>query len=313
MKALDKRDFHELLVRLSDPGLPAEEQASLQEQFLKRPDRQDLQEEFTASIPPSLQPQERDGVASWFLCDARGVQLARAPEKDTTIGRNFAWRSYFHGGQSDRDETWRPEPREHIQATTLSDVYRSKATSRWIVAISAPIFDNTPERNFLGVVAVTAEVGKFIELKRGENQFAVLVNNREGDNKGVVLQHPLFDKLVEASDDKKLPDRFKSYRVNGDDLPDIQPRQENYADPLAVDPDGGDFRRKWLACMQPVCVGDHDTGWIVIVQEAYDTAIGDTLDTLSRGLLRSATIALCLIALVMAGLWGMAKRLSMKQ
>jgi hypothetical protein len=65
--------------------------------------------------------------------------------------------------------------------------------------------------------------------------------------------------------------------------------------------------------MEPVKVRDKDTGWIVIVQEAYDSAIGATLDKLTHGLIRSGLIALGLIALVMAALWGMAKRLSMNQ
>ncbi len=62
--------------------------------------------------------------------------------------------------------------------------------------------------------------------------------------------------------------------------------------------------------MEPVRVRGRDTGWIVIVQEAYDTAIGDTLGRLKQGLVTSGLIALGLIALVMAGMWGMAKRLS---
>ena len=65
--------------------------------------------------------------------------------------------------------------------------------------------------------------------------------------------------------------------------------------------------------MEPVVVRGKDTGWIVIVQEAYDTAIGSTLRELTRGLIRSGLIALGLVALTMAGLWGMAKRMSMKQ
>ncbi len=129
-------------------------------------------------------------------------------------------------------------PGEHIRGTTLSDVYQSKATSRWIVAIATPVFDNSPDKNFLGVLAMTVEIGRFVELPGGENQFAVLVNNREGENKGVVLQHPLFDKLVAASNDKRLPDRFMSYRLSADELPDTLEREENYHDPLAVDPEG---------------------------------------------------------------------------
>ncbi len=39
-------------------------------------------------------------------------------------------------------------------------------------------------------------VGRFIDFSATDNQFAVLVDNREGDNQGVVLQHPLFNKLL---------------------------------------------------------------------------------------------------------------------
>ncbi len=65
--------------------------------------------------------------------------------------------------------------------------------------------------------------------------------------------------------------------------------------------------------MKPVLMRDQDTGWIVIVQEAYEATIGQTLNNLTRSLIRSGVIALGLIALVMAGLWGMARRLSMKR
>ena len=51
----------------------------------------------------------------------------------------------------------------------------------------------------------------------------------------------------------------------------------------------------------------------MIVQEAYDTAIGATLQKSCRAsLTRSGLVALGLIALVMAAMWGMAKRLSGK-
>jgi hypothetical protein len=64
--------------------------------------------------------------------------------------------------------------------------------------------------------------------------------------------------------------------------------------------------------MEPVKVRGQDTGWVVIVQEAYQTAIGGTLDRLKQNLLRSGLIALGVVALVMAGLWGMAKRMSVR-
>jgi eukaryotic-like serine/threonine-protein kinase len=310
---LAKSEFHDLLVRLSDPKLGNEEWDLLREQFSQRADRKALQEEFAAAIPSATQSREKDDIAAWFFCDANGIQVFRLPEKETTIGRNFAWRSYFSGDPSDHDETWRPTPGEHVRATTLSDVYQSKANSQWMLAIATPVYDNSPEKNFLGIVAMSVEVGRFLELRGGQSRFAVLVNNREGQNKGVILQHPLFDELRETSADKKLPDRFKNYRVSANDFPNTPEREENYSDPLAADPEGGEYRQHWLAQMEPVRLGEQDTGWIVIVQESYQSTIGDTLGNLSRSLIRSASIALGLIALVMAGLWGMARRLSMNR
>ena len=102
-------------------------------------------------------------MAAWFFCDANGISTVRVPE-GRTIGKNFAWRSYFYGGTRDMDETWRPAPGQHITATTLSDVFRSKATSRWTVAISAPVYDDSPQKKFLGVVAMTVEVGRFVQF-----------------------------------------------------------------------------------------------------------------------------------------------------
>ena len=151
------------------------------------------------------------------------------------------------------------------------------------MAISTPVFDDSPEKKFLGVVAMTVQVGRFVQFPDGsDNQFAVLVDNREGKHKGVVLQHPLFDKLLAANAPTgKLPDRFEIYRVNADDLPNTPQREEHYRDPLAVDPEGGEYDRQWLAQHGAGQVRGKDTGWIVIVQEAYDTAIGATLTELT--------------------------------
>ena len=159
---------------------------------------------------------------------------------------------------------------------------------------------------------MTVEVGRFIQFPGDDNQFAVLVDNRDGQAQG---RDPAASAVRQAAGRageaarpiQELP------RAAPTTCPTRRGAQEHYSDPLAVDPEGGEYNRRWLAQMEPVRVRGHDTGWIVIVQEAYDTAIGATLDELTRGLIRSGLIALGLIALVMAGLWGMAKRLSMKQ
>ena len=298
-----RRCFHRPLIAAvhHDP-------AALREEFRAYPLRRELQERFAALIPPPQRPEDAQEVASWFFCDAWGNSVARVPE-GRTLGMNFAWRSYFHGGPRDMPDDWRPAPSEFVPRTKLSAVFRSRATYCWMVAVSAPVFDDSPERRFLGVVAMTAEVGRFIDFAGTKDQFAVLVDRREGDRPGVVLQHPLFDALLDKQG--SLPDRFQTYRVRDDDLPDTQhPQlQEHYSDPLAADPEGGAFKRHWLARMEPVVVRGEPTGWVVIVQEAYDAAIGSTLEQLKRGLKRYGIAALSFVALVMAGLWGLASQL----
>ena len=273
--AMDKPDFKNLVVQLNDPKLSDEERDALREKFRDNPDRKDLQRVFTSLIPPMDRPREEEEVASWFFCDAQGLSLVHVPQS-RTIGKNYAWRSFFHGGPRDMDESWRPELGNNLKATTLSAVFRSQATSKWVVAISTPVFDESSKKNFLGVVAMTVEVGQLVEslLRGGDRQFAVLVDSREGDNPGVILQHPLFDKFLAKQGE--LPDYFQNYRVRADELPDVPKRQKNYHDPLAADPDGGAYQCRWLAQMEPVKVRSEDTGWLVIVQTAYDEAIGST-------------------------------------
>jgi len=303
-----------MLARLADPNLDGEEAEKLRKQFRENPKRRELQQLFAAALPKMMLPDNDEAVQSWFFCDSRGTSLVRVPE-GRTIGMNFAWRSYFHGGIDERPKGWRPAAGEHLRATSLSAVFLSLASSRWIAAVSTPVYEDAPldekdkpaQDKFLGVLAMTTEVGRFVQFPNGDEQFAVLVDNRPGENKGVILQHPLFDALLEKED--ALPERFKNYRVAADDLPDVRQRQEHYSDPLAVDPRGGEFNRHWLARMEPVRVRGRDTGWLVIVQQDYDFAIRGTLERLSGGLIRSGLIALGLIALVMAGLWTMAKKL----
>jgi eukaryotic-like serine/threonine-protein kinase len=302
----DKPELRELMTKLSDPRLPQAELERLRNEFYEGPDRLALQRSFGAAVAAATKPGEQEPAAAWFFCDAHGVAMVRVPEGGT-LGKNFAWRSYFHGGPSDREESWRPQADEHLRKTQLSAVFRSQATSRWTVAVSTPVFDESPEKKFLGVVARTADVGRFIQFPGTDQQFAVLVDYRDGANKGLVLQHPLFDTLLARG---PLPDRFKTCRVHADDLPNEPARQQRYADPLAADEEGGTYNQRWLARMEPVRVRGEDTGWLVIVQEGYEAAIGGTLAQLKTDLVRYGLAAAAMIVVVMTGLWGLVMRLN---
>jgi hypothetical protein len=308
-QVLAKPEFIEILKELSDPKRGKADLEPLREQFRKNPDRQALQEAFVAAIPLWAKPSKKDNdeVASWFFCDATGVSTLRVPE-GPTLGRNYAWRSYFYGGPSDMEEAWRPSAWKHIRATTISDVFRSRSTSSWTVAISTPVFDDSPDKKFLGIIAMTFEVGQFVPFPNDSaSQFAVLIDNRVGPHKGVILQHPLLDKIMEARPDKGVLDRFPDCRIAAEQLPDTPERRANYRDPLADDPEGEFYNQRWLAEMEPVRVRNQNTGWIVIIQESYQSAIGATLQKLTHGLIRSGVVALVLIALVMGGLWALAR------
>jgi hypothetical protein len=308
VETLAKPRMRELLQRLSDPNLAPAEQDRLRGEFLALPERRALQQEFAAAVA-TVKRWDRSGPSSWFFCDPLGVSTVRVPE-GRTIGKDFAWRSYFHGKPLDYAESWRPRSAGamHVEKTQLSAVFRSQATTRWTVAVSTPVFEDGPEKRFLGVIAQTAEVGRFVEFSGGDHQFAVLVDDRAGPHQGLIVEHPLFDALMAR--EGKLPDRFTSCRVSDDDLPNTARRQRHYQDPLAADPDGRAYDRRWLAWTEPVRLRGADSGWLVIVQEAYDVAIGSTLDRLKSDLVRYGLSALAMIGLVMAGLWVFVARLT---
>lgn len=295
-----------LLDRLSNPKADPADLAKLQRDFREHPKRKAFLRDFDKLIVGRLRPL----VNSWFINDARGVQLARIKEneKQVTVGRNLAWRSYFTGQDKDMPETWRPASRkEHIDEPTLSHVYLSDATNNWMVAVTAPIMEEGDDGKFLGIVGLTIEVGRFVELQGGDDQFAVLADWRDGQNKGVILQHPILNKL--RNEHGMVPERFKEYRIQPDNLPDSPDRSRHYVDPMAADPQGAEFNRVWLAHSEPVSLRGRDTGWIILVQEAYDRAVGKPLERLKTRLIQYGLAALGMTALVMLGLWGFALRM----
>jgi hypothetical protein len=295
-------DLTRLREQLNDPKLPEADRATLREQFLVDPARQALQQRLQALYDDETEP----SGSSWFVRPS-GLQLARAPD-GSTIGQNFGWRSYFHSGANDEPKDWRPAPDDHIKETNLSAVYLSQASNRWCVAISAPIQEEADDGHgkFLGVLCMSVDVNRFIDLQASDRHCAVLVDWRAGPNKGIILQHPLFDKLIEEHG--KLPNRARNYRLSSDQLPDNKERRENYVDPLAADPEGTDYKRNWLAEMAPVGIRDGNTGWVVIVQESYQATIGRTVAKLKSSLLSRGLLAVGLIAVLSTALWALVLR-----
>jgi len=334
-ETIEKPGLGQMMEQLSDPGRGEKELEPLREKFRADPDRLRFQKQFEEQLIPSwMEPPKAEGgeeagqVASWFFCDARGLSTVRVPQ-GKTIGKNFAWRSFFHGGDRDQPDPWRPKPGEHLARTGLSAVFKSQASNAWIVAVMAPVLDRRQGNKFLGVVALTVRVNRFVQLEGKENLFAVLVELRPGDHTGMILQHRLFDTLRPAPPgeaEAQRPDlwqeyrrrveeyradlqRFQDYRLTVEALPNTDATRKHYRDPLSADPKGTAYDRRWLAQIRPVEVRGTDAGWAVIVQEAYDSTIGSTLARLRSSLIGYGLAAVALIVLVLFGQWGSVFRL----
>ncbi len=321
----------DLLAQLQDPNDNSPPVQEVRTQFVNHLDRQRLQA-LTASL---LDDQRFPEAASWFVCDAAGMQIAASFRDDPTtktIGKNYAWRTYFHGEDDDLREasmvdgekTSRyllPPPGKHIERTHLSAAFQSTATGTWKVAVSTPIF---VDGQFQGLVALTVEIGNFMQFQRTEKQFAVLVDGRPGENQGVILQHPLYDEILQRYE--QLPPRLgpeRRYRVDLDD-PALGKQQEEgttllYTDVLGGDEEGQAYNQKWIAVKSPVLLErgrayDHGrrelvvTGLAVVVQESYAPAIAPIRD-LSWRLLRLAGVAILAVVLVVGGLWYLVVRM----
>ena len=293
----------ELERQLNDPHLSEPLRKELQARLIDHPARKALQQRMQNLLHDESEPD----VESWFVTDPDGLQLARAPEH-ATVGENFSWRTYFHGGSDDHPESWRAKPNEHITETNLSAVFYSHVNDRWTVTISTPVLKEqtgAEDDKFLGVIGLSVDVRRFVEMQDSKRQFAVLVDWRTGPNKGLILQHPLFEKLLQEKQD---PQHFQAYRLTDADLPDNDAKSENYYDPLAKDPLGKEYDKHWLAESAGVSIRKGNTGWMVIGQESYDGSIGHTLEGLKQSLFSSSLMAGGLIAILSTLLWAIVTR-----
>ncbi len=266
-------------------------------------DRQPLQRQLQAWMQDPSLPQ----VASWFVCGPDGTQLAAVFDRKTspTLGDNFAWRTYFHGGKEDLPRGTRPT--ERLQRTQISALMKSTATKTWKVAVSSPLVDRETGE-FLGVLAVTFEIGRFISFfdqgNAAESRFAVLVDGRDGPFQGVILQHPLYSRW--RAERGKLPDDLSGLRV---DLNAVRHAREGYyVDPLSNRETGRDFRRPWIvACADvelPRRRGEpaRNSGLVVLIQEAHNTAVAPVVK-LQSDMQREGAIALGLICITVLLAW----------
>ena len=289
----------EQIAELSNPAL---DQAQLQElrlRFIDSPARQPLQSYVDSLLRDPTLPY----AASWFVTGADGTMLAASfqTESRSPVGENYAYRTYFHGGPRDLPTTARPQP---LSDTALSAIFRSTATETWKVALSTPILSG--ERTG-GVLAMTVELGEFVQFPTSPDECALLVDARAGDHRGVVLEHPLFAQVL--AHDQQLPRRFADYAVDVDEL--TGGHGATYQDPLAADELGTDYQGDWIFATAPVEFDriDRDgqtlrfaTGLLLIVQKRLASA-QQPVERLGHRLLREGQAALVTLLLVTLGLW----------
>lgn len=299
-----------LLRRVQSAELPDEQRYRHQLELVAHPVVKRLQERLDELVAAADMPRAH----SWFITDHRGTQLARAPivfdvepHSGLTVGKDYSWRSYFHGGPQDLTPGTAVAPDQHVRRPSLSAVLRSQATNEWIVAISTPIQDGDA---FLGVAALTVQVGRFAEFDDRDDQFWVLVDSRPGPDHGLILQHRLFRCYAQRGE--RLPERFQDYRVP---LEQLLPAGSDvavyatYADPMAQDEQGEAFAGVWLAALARIRVQDQDAHLVAVVQENSAAVVG-SVRALGGQLLEIGGWALAVLLLVMVGLWGLVVALS---
>ncbi|MGK0226701.1 MAG: serine/threonine protein kinase [Thermoproteota archaeon] len=213
-------------------------------------------------------------AASWFLTDARGRHLSRSPLDKKLVGEDFHYRDYFHGEGQDYPAGL--ESRSPIEAPHRSTVFESKASGKRIVAFSVPVLSDAVvgDRKVLGVLAMTVELGEFMQstedVSRGAKDVSrgtVLIEMNEDrlfvePGRGLILDHPElgseFGRLDSVVLEQLTGLRNDTWPIDGLLL-------DSYQDPLLPG-------SSWLVAFEPVLVrgrpeGQSDIGWMVAVQE----------------------------------------------
>ena len=260
---VDDPDVQTITNQLVDPHLNKYEVLDpLREQLKTRfPLRLSIEQRLQRNLDDRTYPQ----AASWFVCDSGGTQIASVfpdANRNKTVGNNYSYRSYFtgrdqvaevvSGSETRYDVNEDPAQREHITQPTMSAIFLSTATNKWKIAFAAPIYEGD---RFLGIAAITADMGSFIEFGLADDQYVMLVDGRRGQYQGTVLEHPLLADLSKRqSEDKSLPvaitESLISQKVGSAVLKSFTNdnlRLVPFLDPMSNDPVGTDYDRDWLA------------------------------------------------------------------
>lgn len=254
---------------------------------------------------------------SWFLTDAEGRALWRRNFSDDTVGTNFSWRDYFHGDNVEYPEDGVPADVRPIQQAHVSIPFVSKATHRYMVALSVPVRDT--DNNVIGVFARTLHLGDLQERLgqdlRGktdsDSRLISLADRRESQ----LLDHEwLKDEVFQDEEDAKRI--FQQLRLPRETLSLIESqlgknnqsnvnqdiRELQYVDPVGQlkIPSARAYDEEWIAAIAPM--NSQEMPWLVIVQEKRSVIV-EPVQEMKRRMTSQATYAVLASMLTMAGVW----------
>ncbi|MEO1525213.1 MAG: protein kinase [Planctomycetota bacterium] len=283
------------------------------EALLNATSKQALDEYIGGRLKQYTDESRTPRLASMFVTDASGTIFGIAYDppvtrKANSSGRNYAYRTYFHGGEDDLSSDTPIDSIRPLADMHLSAAFQSTATGLWKVAISAPVSLSDENDAPDAVFVITINLGDF-ELLQGTNQVAVLIDAREG----TVLQHP----FLETRSRNGMPYRDE-LKVDPEDLKGLLQVQDvtyDYHDPVADAGDNDDAKQyagNWIAALQGVALpstkplgesaADREAGLMVLVQYQL-RAVEEPVDVMRRDLLWEGAAALGSIFIVSATLW----------
>lgn len=324
-EVLDDDRLTELRRQIANQNNPEQAREVLLDLDVRQPLERYLRERL-AQYDGGVGDSRSTDLATMFITDASGTMLAivydsPVPRAEDSAGRNFAFRSYFHGGREDLPPSSDPNTIEPLRETHLSPVFFSTATHLWKVAVSTPIYldaDNHSGRPDAVFVATT-NLGGF-ELMRTEgsqsvqlNQVAVLVDARPGADRGTILQHPLMS--PERAQDASIAENPPAIPPKALDAL-ITDETVDYIDPWGEAVGDEAFRGPWLAAVQPVSLPQvartgpqETTDLLVLVQYRWSDIIAP-VGQLVTTLLWYGAVAVAGILVVIFLLWFFVRRVN---
>jgi serine/threonine protein kinase len=272
------------------------------------PERKQLQERIDLL-------QDRYGEATsatvWLLHDHDGKQLARSrlgdPQLDQgTLDQSFANRDYFHGQGYDAALGKKLPP---LTQPHRSVVFEARKLQTDVVAFSVPVWSgpvDQEDREVLGVLSLTVEIGNFGEARSGVDRWSVLIDTRS-TNRGLILQHPKLESLRKAwlEHRARKGDPHDLRRTVPNEILD-EPLHRAYQDPF------DEKKEPLLAAVQPVVIPDRpDPEWAVLVQEGYEKIrrVEARVERLDRHLFWYGAVALVVGIVLVTALSGYVTRL----